>query len=111
MLIQHNNLRVHRKHAQLKQTDIASVMALSDFATISRWEQGAAIPSLEYLLVYHLLFDISIEDLFDRCKSQLIDEVAPRIESLLDTLRSLKPKPHVLRRMTFLREALRRLRS
>src|SRR5690349_16266076 len=109
MLIQHNNLRMYRKRSQLTQTDIAFIMKLSDYANISRWEQGYRQPNIEMLLIYHLLFDIPIESLFERQKHELRDFIGKRIGLLLGELKNLSSDAKAASRIAFLDSALTRL--
>lgn len=109
MLIQHNFLRIVRKRTQLTQVDIASILRISDFANVSRWEQGLRTPNIEILLGYHLLFDTPIEQLFDRQRYELKRIIIPRIEERIRHLKSMPEDPKVLNRIGFLGNILTRL--
>jgi transcriptional regulator with XRE-family HTH domain len=109
MFIQPNYLRVVRKKTQLTQIDIAALLKISDFANVSRWEQGLKMPNVDALLVYHLLFDVPIESLFDKQKSELKKVLASRIEERIGYLRKLPGDPKLESRIGFLSSALTRL--
>ena len=109
MIIQQNNLRLYRKQSQLTQSDIAFIMALADYSNISHWELGNKTPNAEILLMYHLLFDIPTESLFERQKLELKATIRERIKQLLEQLRSGPSDAKVAQRVAFLESALNRL--
>jgi transcriptional regulator with XRE-family HTH domain len=111
MLIQHNFLRIVRKRTQLTQVDIASILKISDFANVSRWEHGHNKPNVEVLLVYHLLFATPIETLFDRQRNELQPIIIPRIRERISHLKSLASDLKVQSRIDFLESVLTRLTS
>ncbi len=51
-----------RKDKKLTQDDLAKIM-LVDRTTISKWERGVYIPSIEYLLVLQKIFKVSIYEI------------------------------------------------
>jgi len=109
MYIQHNYLRMHRKRARLAQSDIAHVAALSDHSNVSRWENGTREPNIESLIVYHLLFDVPIESMFERQKQELKLSVYRRVLGRLETLRKMPQDRKLGFRIRFLETALARL--
>jgi transcriptional regulator with XRE-family HTH domain len=109
MLIQQNFLRIVRKRTQLTQVDIASILKISDFANVSRWEHGRNKPNVEVLLVYHLLFATPIETLFERQKHELKPVIIPRIRERISHLKSLESDLKVQSRIGFLESVLTRL--
>lgn len=54
-----------RKQKGLTQADVAEKLGISRQA-VSRWEIGAAIPTLENIKILSELFDVSVEYLFTR---------------------------------------------
>lgn len=111
MIIQHNFLRLHRKRSQLTQSDIAFILDLADYSNISRWEQGVHKPSIDILLVYHLLFDIPIESLFERQRSEIAIKTLSKIQERIARLKDTPPDNKVQQRISFMQNALGRLMS
>lgn len=111
MLIQHNYLAKHRKQLHLTQSDIAFCLNLADYSSICRFEQGVRNPNLETLIIYHLLFDISIESLFDRQKQELQQGARTRIILLIEKLKSEPTSTSTARRLETLQSILTRLTS
>lgn len=109
MLIHHNLLRVFRKRSQLTQHDLASVLKLSDYSNVSRWEAGMRTPNVEVLLTYHLLFEVPAEELFFRQREQIRDAMLPRIRERVDYLSTLPADPKTSSRINFLLSAYDRL--
>lgn len=109
MLIQHNLLRLVRKRSYLTQVDIASILSISDYANVSRWEAGLRLPNVEALLTYHLLFDVPIESLFERYKEELLPKLAGRISDRAEYLKGLPSDEKLEKRIAFLGAAAGRL--
>ncbi|MBK8484745.1 MAG: helix-turn-helix transcriptional regulator [Saprospiraceae bacterium] len=81
-----NYLRVYRKRSPLMQEDLAFLGGLPDSSNISRYEKGQREPTKELLLVYHHIFDTSIE-LFFEPESRIIKEnLIERIKELISEL-------------------------
>lgn len=111
MLIQHNLLRLVRIRAPLTQGDIAAILQIADFANVSRWEQGLRSPNIDALLSYHLLFDVPVEMLFERHKTEMIPLLIPRIRERLAYLQRSDKESKTEGRIRFLDLALNRLNS
>jgi transcriptional regulator with XRE-family HTH domain len=109
MHIQHNYLKLVRKRSSLTQSDIAALLNLSDYSNICRWERGHHSPNMDALMLYHLLFDVPIETLFDRQKSEYRATILERIRAYLLRLKALDPDPKLIRRMGYLESTLTRL--
>jgi transcriptional regulator with XRE-family HTH domain len=109
MYIQYNYLRILRKQSLLTQADLAAVLKLVDQANISRWEIGMHIPGVDVLLVYHLLFEVPIESIFERQRQELVHPVVERIRERIGLLKELEPDPKLQGRIDFLSKALSRL--
>lgn len=109
MNIKHNFLRIFRKRTQLTQLDIASVLKVSDYANVSRWENGVKKPNVEVLLSYHLLFGVPVEQLFDRQKEELRSAIIPRINDRIAYLRTLPEDYKTLSRINYLAGTAMRL--
>ena len=73
--------------------------------------QLRAAPWVEILLMYHLLFNIPIESLFERQKQELKETIGERIKHLIEHLKSGPPDSKVASRIAFIESALNRLSS
>jgi len=104
-------LRMYRKRSQLTQSDIAFIMGLPEYTNISHWEKGRRTPNTEMILLYHLLFDVPVETLFNGQKDILSESVVERIESLITNLNQMESSPKIARRIAFLESTLKRLKS
>ncbi|MEZ4927904.1 MAG: helix-turn-helix transcriptional regulator [Saprospiraceae bacterium] len=101
-----NYLRAHRKRSSLTQADIAFLMKLPDYSNISRYEKGQREPSVEFLLVYHLLFNTTVESFFETQSGIILPGLVEQVQQLIDNLK--KEKPHDPR-IKFLKGALIRI--
>jgi transcriptional regulator with XRE-family HTH domain len=103
-----NFLRIYRKRSPLTQADIAFLMKLSDYSNISRYEKGQRSPSMEFLLVYHILFATSIESFFEPQSEIIRSGLLERIEALIIDLKN-QSDPNNETRIEFLEKVLIRL--
>lgn len=104
-----NFLRLYRKRSPLTQADIAFLLGLPDYSNISRCEKGQRAPSVELLLVYHLLFNTTVESFFEH-KSEIVrSDLVLRIEQLLKDLRKEDDNSNGPPRIVFLEQSLKRL--
>ncbi|KAA3625762.1 MAG: XRE family transcriptional regulator [Bacteroidetes bacterium] len=103
-----NYLRLHRKRSPLSQSDIA-YLAGNHLSNISRWEKGQREPRIEFLLIYHLLFDTSIEIFFE----PRLEAIKPRLTNQIRQLiTEIKKKENIPRNgpvISFLDQTLIRL--
>lgn len=107
----YNYLRTYRRKAHLTQKDLAFLLDEADAAVISRCEAGSRKPTIEFLLIYHILFDVPIAMLFPNQKEEIQEVLLPRIEALVTHL-STECTGHRTRvRIEFLKSRLQALTS
>lgn len=111
MLISNQNLRMYRKRARLIQEDIAYLIAMPDYANVSRMENGLREPSLELLFLYHLLFEMPLNGLFGNLADSIKNKVIERISLRITELNAHPPHPKIAERLGFLEHALVKLTS
>lgn len=109
MLHERNYLHETRKRNGISQRDIGYLLNLPDYTSVCRWEQGQRKPTIEMILLYHLLFDVPIETLFEQQRDSLIEDLIVRIGRLLKVLQEVVPTPRVKWRIAVLTRALARL--
>lgn len=102
-------MRGFRKRTDITQSDIGFLMNLPDYSKISRWEQGETKPTIEVLFVYHFLFDVPLNVLFERQMYGIHDYLVNRIRLLIQKLKQAEPDEKVNSRIAFLEAALTRL--
>lgn len=95
-------LRMYRERSQLKQSDVCFIMGVPVSVNVSQWEHGTRNPTLETILLYHVLFGVPIESLFAERITQIQIDVAERSKLLLVQLRSMPPTIKVQNRISFL---------
>ena len=81
-----NHLRSYRKHTDITQYDIAMLLQLKGNTLVSRSEKGFRTPSLEMVVIYHLLFDTPLNALIanhiEVYKEQLLEGLPKLIEEI-----------------------------
>lgn len=82
-----NYLKIYRKRSTLTQEDIAFLMRIPDYSNISRYEKGQRTPTMELLLVYHHLFETSIESFFEPESKIILAGLLERITELINELK------------------------
>lgn len=65
-------------------------MKLPDYSNISRYEKGQREPSVEFLLVYHHLFNTPVESFFEPESRIILFGLREQIEILINNLKSEK---------------------
>ena len=72
-----NCLKKHRKARGLTQRDVAAILGLKCASVISRWENGACLPSttnlLELAAVYRIMVDALYIDLLRLLRTDLLE--------------------------------------
>ena len=72
-----NCLRKHRKARGLSQRDVAAILGLKCASLVSRWENGACLPSATNLLklaaIYRTMVDALYIDLLRALKTDLLE--------------------------------------
>ena len=74
------NLRKSREEMEIKQKDVSEFFKLS-FTTISGWETGAVVPSIENLKSLSVLYGVPVDHLLSREGERLPTETAEEKES------------------------------
>ena len=104
-----NYLRVYRKRSPLTQGDIGFLMNLPDYSNISRYEKGQRTPTIEILLVYHLLFNTNIEHFFEQDLGVVLPNLLERSEKLIFDLKKGSSTLNNTSRIKFLELVISRL--
>jgi len=85
------------------------IIGLDRASSITRWEKGSRIPGVQTLLMFHLLYGISVEDFFKRQLEILVPTMKERLTRRIEELKSFPQSPKITRRRAFLEAALIRL--
>lgn len=104
-----NYLRQYRKLTDITQSDIGFLLNQPDNIKICRYEQGERKPPMDMILLYHLLFNVPVDSLFEIQKDNLNEDLIVRINSLIHELKQHEPSQRVRNRIEFLTNALTRL--
>ena len=104
-----NYIRTFRRRSGLSQGDVAALLGLKNDTTVSRYEAGEFLPSLEGALTLSLLFDVLIADLFGGEVREAGAVLRERISSLIATLPDPEVSPQSRRKIAFLAEVMERL--
>ncbi len=98
-----NLLRTYRKKTELSIEDVCHLLSMQDCSTLSRCERGLRKPNLEIIFTYHLLFDVSIEKLFESEMKYTFRKIDKNIDPLLEELQKQNSTRKVEARILFLR--------
>lgn len=91
-----NLLRTYRKKTELSIEDVSQLLNLQDSSTLSRCERGYRRPNLEIIFTYHILFQVSVEKLFENEMKSTFSKIAKNIEPLIEELQ----KQDITRKIT-----------
>lgn len=82
-----NRLRKHRILAGYSQKDVADILGMKSTSRISKWEQGTALPSLEYLLKLSILYHVLCDELYYNHRTKFCDELHDLLNKRLKRLK------------------------
>ena len=71
-----NRLRKYRILAGYSQKDVAIILGMKSTSRISKWEQGTALPSLEYLFKLSILYHVLCDELYYNHRVKYCEELA-----------------------------------
>lgn len=97
-----NLLRTYRKKTEISIDDISQLLKMKDSSTLSRCERGFRKPSLEIIFTYHLLFEVSIEKLFEKEMKQTFSKIRENIQPLINELKKQNSSKKVEARIFYL---------
>lgn len=103
-----NYLKYYRKKSPLVQSDIAFLFGTSDKSIVSRLEKGQRNPNVEFLLLYHCIFDASVASFYEPIMDSLVLGLEKRIRLLIIEI-SKSNNPSTMKRICFLNEVITRL--
>ena len=84
-------------------------MKLPDESTVSRYEKGLRVPSIELLLLYHHLFDTSIESFFELQSQAILKDLSRDIQCLIEEIQKEELTSKNTLRIKFLEEIIIKL--
>jgi transcriptional regulator with XRE-family HTH domain len=84
-------------------------MEFPDHSNVSKYEKGERASSIELLLVYHHLFNTSVESFFEPQSEIILSNLIARIEPLIHDLKKQSDVQNHTSRIKFLEEVLIRL--
>lgn len=97
-----NLLRTYRKKTELLIEDVSQLLNMQDSSTLSRCERGFRKPNLEIIFTYHLLFEASIEKLFENDMKYTFKKIKQNIDPLIESLKKQDLTRKVKARISFL---------
>ncbi len=83
-----NLLRTYRKRTELSIEDVSRLLNMEDSSTLSRCERGYRKPNLEIIFTYHILFEVSVEKLFENELKHTYVKIAKSIDPLIEELKN-----------------------
>jgi DNA-binding XRE family transcriptional regulator len=98
-----NLLRTYRKKTELSIEDVSQLLNMQDSSTLSRCERGCRKPNLEIIFTYHILFEVSVEKLFENEMKYTFVKIAKNIDPLIENLKKQDMTRKVEARISFLK--------
>lgn len=97
-----NLLRTYRKKSELSIENVSELLGLPDSSTLSRYERGERKPRSEIIFTYHILFQVSVEKLFEKEMNDTFLKIAKNIDPLINSLKQLESTKKNKARIVFL---------
>jgi len=104
-----NYLRMYRKKSPLTQSDMGFLVGLKDLSNISRYEKGLRQATIEFLLNYHHIFEISIETFYESQSELIKEHLTERIQMLILEIKKSNNTLKNNLRINFLNQVIIRL--
>ena len=95
------NIRAYRKQRNMMQEQLAGILGVS-VGAVSKWERGAAVPDLGYIVQIAELFEVSVDSLlgYELNKSGLAATLEKLVQcskqNLFEEGKTIAEKEHVL---------------
>jgi transcriptional regulator with XRE-family HTH domain len=77
-----NSLRRYRRGRGMKQKEVAKLLGIKSASMISRWENGASLPSTENVFRLSVIYRTMVDALYMDYLTRLKDEIRKREEIL-----------------------------
>ena len=104
-----NSLALHRTRANISLNDVAFLLNI-DTSNLSRIEKGIRKPNVKIILLYHILFDAPLIDLFAEQFNTLKEKLIGRSSKLITQLETEQP-PKSINRIAYLSRFVKYLRE
>jgi len=104
-----NRMKHHRKRKMLKQSDMRHLSDASNHITLSRYENGDRIPSLESALIYHIVLNEPMKKLFPQFYKHLSEKLSERAKTLISSLEQMKKDYTTKNKIDYLNELINRI--
>ena len=101
-----NHLVICRKRTSLTQGDMAYLMGFTEQSNVSRSEKGEKIPSLEMILIYSIVLNVSVKQLFHGYRLVLLKNTREKMTSLIEELSNQKSSKRIRKRILYLTKIL-----
>lgn len=95
-----NSLALHRTRANISLNDVAYLLNI-DTSNLSRIEKGIRKPNVKIILLYHILFDAPLIDLFAEQFNTLNEKLIERSRRLIAQLETEQP-PKSINRIAYM---------
>jgi transcriptional regulator with XRE-family HTH domain len=102
-------MRSHRKKSALTLSDIANLLGMKDNSYISRIENGQRPPTVEVILLYSLLFDAPIDELFISQMQDVTQKFLAHSAILLKELQVLPESHESQARSSFIQSVITKI--
>ena len=98
-----------RKESPLDQKDVAHLLDMKA-SNLVRYEHGHRNPPPDILLIYHILFDTSLQDMLEPSYKHVVDSLKERSEILIAQLKTEQSSKSFYK-LSFLEEVVNRLNT
>ena len=92
-----NYIEMHRQQVGLSQDELAFLIGVEKGASVSRYELGLRFPSLEAVLALETVLSQPIQNLYAGIAENVVDSVASRARTLLESLDDTPSRELVLK--------------
>lgn len=102
-------LKKSRKQSHLSQDDVMYLLGINNKSLLSRYENGERHPHVHHLIIFYLIYNKDIEELYEPLICIIQEEVAERLKTLIEHKERKGGSTKIQRRKQYLKDVLNRL--
>ena len=97
-----NYIEMYRKRTALSQEELAVLMAVENGWSVSRFERGERIPTLEGLIALEIVYEQPIQKIFAGVAEGVRENIAVRAAALLESTSDAKVDQRLAKKLAVL---------
>lgn len=102
-------LKKSRKQSHLSQDDVMYLLGITNKSLLSRYENGERYPHIYHLVIFYLIYNKEVEELYEPLINAIQKDVTGRLKTLIEQKEKKGGSAKIKRRKEYLKNILSRL--